>query len=118
MDSDKRQGSAASRIESPGEAAASAFDLARRYVVQETVAPLRHIVRRVGLGTAGALAAAIGLVLLLLGVLRLLQSETGSVFAGNMSFAPFLLTAVVAVALAASLSYEALRLHAREKRPR
>ncbi len=69
----------------------------RRYVVQETVGPLKHIGRSAAYGTAGALLTGVGAVLLMLAVLRVLQTETASVFAGNWSFAPYLLTAVVAL---------------------
>jgi hypothetical protein len=70
----------------------------RRYVVQETVAPLRQLGRRLAFGVAGALLIAIGAVIALVGLLRALQTETGQTFAGHWSFAPYLLTAAAAVA--------------------
>ena len=71
------------------------IDLARRYVVQETVGPLKRLVKVLGFGLLGAVLYGLGLVLALVGVLRLLQSETGSAFYGDWGFAPYLLTAVV-----------------------
>jgi uncharacterized membrane protein len=69
----------------------------RRYVIQETVAPLRQLGRRLAFGVAGALLIAIGAVIALVGLLRALQTETGRTFAGHWSFAPYLLTAAAAV---------------------
>ncbi len=70
----------------------------RRYVVQETLAPLRQLGRRLVFGVAGALLIAVGAVIALVGLLRALQTETGHAFAGNWSFAPYLLTMVAAAA--------------------
>lgn len=91
------------------EALADTFGLIRRYVVQETIGPLRHLGKRLGLAAAGALLTGIGVVLLLLAVLRVLQTETGSFFAGNMSFGPYLVTAVVAMIVLAAIGWGALR---------
>ncbi len=76
-----------------------AKELLRRYVLDEAVKPLRHLWRRVAFGVLGAILIAIGSVAALVGVLRLLQSETGSAFAGSWSFAPYLLTAVTGIAV-------------------
>ena len=70
-------------------------DLLRRYVRQETVDPLRNLGRFLGLGIAGSLMMATGVVLLGVGALRLLQDW--SVLDGSWSWVPYL---VVAVALA------------------
>jgi hypothetical protein len=50
-----------------------------------------------------------GLVILVLAVLRTLQTETGSIFAGNGSFWPYLCTAVVALLILAGASVAVLR---------
>ena len=75
-----------------------AASVVRRYVIQETVAPLRQLVRRLVFGLAGACLIALGAVVALVGMLRALETATGRTFAGSWSFAPFLLTAVGAVA--------------------
>jgi hypothetical protein len=75
-----------------------AVSLVRRYVIQETVAPLRQLGRRLVLGLVGALLIAVGAVIALVGMLRALETETGHTFAGHWSFAPYLLTAVAAAA--------------------
>ena len=81
-----------------------AVSVVRRYVVQETVAPLRQLGRRLVFGVAGALLIAVGAVIALVGMLRALQTETGHAFAGNWSFAPYLLTMVAAVAALAGFA--------------
>ena len=84
--------------------AAELWDLVRAYVKQETVEPIKGIGRKVAFGIAGSLLLSIGLVLLALGGLRALQTETGTTFDGNWSWAPYLITligTVVVIALAA-----------------
>lgn len=71
-------------------------DLVVTYAKQETVDPLRSLGRYVALGLAGSLLLAVGGIFLTLGVLRLLQSETGGVFDGGWSFAPYLITLALA----------------------
>ena len=71
--------------------AAELWDLVRAYAKQETVDPMKGALRKVGWGLAGSITLSIGLVLLLLGGLRALQTETGTTFTGNWSWAPYLL---------------------------
>jgi hypothetical protein len=67
------------------------------YAKQETLEPLKGAGRFVAFGVIGAIALSAGTLLLLLGLLRLLQTETGSTFRGDWSWAPYLCTAVVAI---------------------
>lgn len=97
------------------QAARATLDLLRRYILQETVSPLRHLLLRGLLGTAGALLTGVGVVVLLLGVLRVLQTETGSALKNSWSFAPYLLTAAVAVVLAGAGGLLALRTVSRQR---
>ncbi|HXZ82688.1 MAG TPA: hypothetical protein VED84_02935 [Acidimicrobiales bacterium] len=91
----------------------------RRYVVQETLAPLRQLGRRLVFGLSGALLIAIGAVIALIGMLRALQTETGRTFAGHWSFAPYLLTAAAAVvALAGFVAFGFRGVVTRGARPR
>jgi hypothetical protein len=71
--------------------AAETIDLIRRYVVQETITPLKHLGRTLAYGILGAIGLGIGVLFLLVAGLRALETETGSTFAGSWSFAPFLL---------------------------
>jgi uncharacterized membrane protein YidH (DUF202 family) len=85
--------------------ARESIDLVIRYVKQETLTPLKSILKYVGFGVGGALLSGFGVVLLLLGILRLLQTETGTSFTGNLSWLPYLITLVVGVVvIVASLS--------------
>ena len=74
-------------------------DLLRRYVRQETVDPLRSLGRFLGLGIAGSLMMATGVVLLGVGALRLLQDW--SVLNDSWSWVPYLVVAVALVMIAA-----------------
>jgi hypothetical protein len=78
-----------------------AFQLVVDYIKQETLDPLKGLGRFMLFGVAGSVALAIGLVILSVAFLRLLQGETGSTFAGNWSWAPYLICTVAVVAVAA-----------------
>jgi hypothetical protein len=71
------------------------WDLVRAYAKQETIEPIKGLGRFVAFGAAGSLLLGVGVVLLVLAVLRALQTEATTVFDGNWSFAPYLLTVVV-----------------------
>src|SRR3954451_7283844 len=71
--------------------AAELWDLVRAYARQETVEPMKGIGRFAAFGVAGSLFLSLGLVLLLLGGLRALQTETGGTFDGRWSWAPYLI---------------------------
>ena len=59
------------------------------YAKQETIDPIRGLGRFVAFGVGGSLVLAIGLSLLGLAGLRAMQSETGTAFTGNWSWAPY-----------------------------
>jgi hypothetical protein len=71
-------------------------DLVKTYAKQEAFDPLSNALRWLGWGAAGAFALGIGLVLVLLSLLRLLQTQTGDVFDGNWSVVPYAITLVAA----------------------
>lgn len=83
--------------EGPRRAGEDVVELVIDYVKQETLGPLRGLGRFLVFGIVGSLALCVGLILLLVGLLRLLQSETGSTFAGHLSWVPYVLVGVVAV---------------------
>ena len=66
-------------------------DLLVTYFKQETVVPLKQLGRYLAFGIAGSLLLGTGVMLLALGCLRLLQTETGDTFAGDWSWVPYLL---------------------------
>lgn len=84
----------------PGQAQ-DLWQLVVGYAKQETLDPIKGLGRFVGYGLAGALCGSLGVVLLLLGGLRLLQTETGSAFEGRRTFIPYLIVLVVSGGLAA-----------------
>ena len=84
----------------PGEAQ-ELFQLVVGYANQETLDPVKNLGRFLGLGMAGALLGSLGAVLLLLGTLRLLQTETGDTFDGNWNFVPYVVVLAVSGAIAA-----------------
>jgi hypothetical protein len=66
-----------------------AVQLTIDYVKQETIDPLKGLGRFLAWGMAGSVAIALGVLLLLVGVLRLLQDETGSALTGKWSWVPY-----------------------------
>jgi Putative Actinobacterial Holin-X, holin superfamily III len=80
---------------------AEAVRLVVDYVKQETLDPLKGLGRFVLFGVAGSVALAIGLVVLTVGLLRLLQGETGTTFAGNLSWVPYVICTIAVLAVAA-----------------
>jgi len=86
---------------SPPEVASELWELTLAYAKQETVEPLKGLGRFVGFGLGGAYALGIGVSLLMLAGLRALQTETGSTFTGNLSWAPYLIVIAVGLVLMA-----------------
>jgi hypothetical protein len=68
---------------------------AKDYAIQETVDPLRGVLRFVAFGIGGALVGGIGAVLLTLAALRALQTETRGHLSGHLSWIPYLILAAV-----------------------
>ena len=82
----------AKRSASSGTAGArDVVKLAVAYTKQETIDPLRNVGRVLAWGAAGAILLGFGMVLLVLALLRVLQSDTGSTFTGHLSWIPYLL---------------------------
>jgi hypothetical protein len=74
----------------------------KEYARQETIGPLKNAGRWVGFGAAGALALGAAGAFLVLGVLRLLQTEMAPTFAGRwMSLVPYAIALLLAIALVA-----------------
>jgi hypothetical protein len=71
----------------------------KTYAKQETIGPLRNVGTFIGYGAAGAVPLALGLLLLLLGLLRVLQTETGWDTSQYWSWVPYLIVFTVAAVL-------------------
>jgi hypothetical protein len=84
-----------------GDSRREALSLVVSYAKQETLEPLKSLLRFVLFGTLGSFAIALGTVLLLVAVLRVLQTETGA-FHGNLSWLPYVIVCAVAVGVIAA----------------
>ena len=89
------------------------WDLLKSYAKQETVEPFKGLGRFLMYGLPAALIGGIGFVLLMLAGLRALQTETGSTFTGNWSWAPYVITLVGGVI---ALAYAVSRISKSQKR--
>ena len=75
------------------------FEFVKTYAKQETVGPLKGAGRWLAFGAAAAFAMGLGLMLILLGVLRLVQTEVDRLATGSLSWAAYGVTLIVTVAL-------------------
>jgi hypothetical protein len=75
-------------------------DLLVRYAKQETVEPLKGLVRFLGMGLLGSVLFSAGAVLLGLGIIRVLQEETWPHLSGNLSWVPYVAAVIFAVGIA------------------
>jgi len=97
-------GSSVPAPKKPGEHVADLKELVVGYARQETIDPLKNLGRYLGWGVGGSIAVGIGSLLLLLALLRGLQSidvfnHVGEVDGGTWSFVPYLATAIAAFIL-------------------
>jgi len=76
------------------------WDLVVAYAKQETLQPLKGIGKYVAFGMAGSMVLAVGVALLLLASLRVLQTETGTLFTGTWTWIPYFITAAAGIAVA------------------
>lgn len=80
------------------------IDYVKTYAKQETVGPLKGAGRWIALGAAGAIALGLGISLLLLGVLRMFQTESFGWSNPRWSWMNYMVVAVLCLAaLGASL---------------
>jgi flagellar biosynthesis protein FliQ len=90
------------------------------YARQETVDPLKSLGRSLGWGLLGSVLLAMAALFASLSVLRLLQDET-DVFNANLSWLPYLVVAVLMLAVTAvavmTISRASQRRRSNEERP-
>jgi hypothetical protein len=83
-------------------------ELVKSYARQETLGPLRGAGRWIAFGLAGAMFLGTAASLLVLGVLRLVQTEFAPTFSGRwMSLLPYLFAFVVCIAV---IAFAAMRI--------
>jgi hypothetical protein len=70
-------------------------DLVVAYVRQQTLVPFQQLGRYIAFGLVGSLMLGVGVVFLGVAALRALQTETNGTFAGDWSWAPYLITFAV-----------------------
>jgi hypothetical protein len=94
-----------------------AVQLVLDYVKQETLQPLKGVGRFLVFGAAGSLALCAGVVLLLIALLRVLQSETGSAMSGHLSWLPYVIVGGVALLVMGLGAWMVTRGPAARRRP-
>ncbi len=85
------------------------YDLVRAYAKQETIGPMKGLLRFAAFGVVGSVLIGIGVVLLALCVLRVLQTETSGTFDGGWSWAPYFLTLLFCAVVAGAAGMAATR---------
>jgi hypothetical protein len=85
------------------------IDTVKAYAKQETVEPLKRAGKYVGYGAAGGLLTGIGVSLLLLGLLRFVQSEWSRSAEGRLSWLAYLITFAAVLVLGGSSMWFANR---------
>jgi hypothetical protein len=78
-------------------AGGDAFQLTVDYLKQETIEPLKGLGRFLYMGIAGSFCLAGGILLILIGVLRLLQTETGAALTGDLSWVPYAVVLILGI---------------------
>ena len=77
-----------------GEQVSEVIETVKAYARQETIDPLRGLGRFVAFGLLGAIFIAIGCLLLVMALLRFVQSRDVGAFHGTWSFVPYLIALV------------------------
>jgi len=80
---------------SPQKSLAEIFELTKAYAKQETVDPIKGLGKFVGFGIGAAVLGALSIGLLVVGILRVLQTETGEHLTGKLTWVPYLITLVI-----------------------
>jgi hypothetical protein len=94
-----------------------AFQLTIDYLKQETVEPLRGLGRFLYMGIAGSCFLAFGILLILIGVLRLLQTETGTALTGDWSWVPYAVVVLLGIAIIGGAAWRITAGPGQEKLP-
>jgi hypothetical protein len=99
MADEPQSSNSSARADERGVSIVELIELVKTYARQETLGPLRGAGRWLALGTAAAVVLGLGLTLLMLGLLRLLQTEWERSATGRLSWLSYLIVLVVVVGL-------------------
>ena len=77
------------------------IEFVKAYAKQETIGPLKGAGHWIGFGVGAAVAMGLGLTIVLLGVLRLIQTEFDRLATGSLSWAAYAITLVITLVLLA-----------------
>jgi len=77
------------------------IEFVKTYAKQETLDPLKGAGRWLAYGAAAAFAMGLGLMIVLLGVLRVVQTEVDRLATGSLSWAAYAVTLIVTIVLLA-----------------
>lgn len=69
------------------------------YLKQELAMPVKALVRWAIFGFLGSIFIAVASIYFLIGIIRVLQTETGTIFQGNLSWAPYFIAVAVLLVL-------------------
>ena len=83
------------RRDEPPASVGEVVDLVTAYAKQETLGPLKGAGKWIAMGAIGAALMGLGLSYVILGVLRLLQTEWDRSARGSLSWLPYLIALVV-----------------------
>jgi hypothetical protein len=95
-----------------------AFKLTIDYFKQEAIEPLKGLGKFLMWGLLGSLAIAVGILLALVGILRLLQDETGTALTGDWSWVPYFAVGLLGVVVAAVAGWRITAGPGRKKLPK
>jgi hypothetical protein len=95
-----------------------AFKLTIDYLKQEALDPLKGLGRFLLWGVAGSLALAVGILLLLVGILRLLQTETGTALTGNWSWVPYFAVGLIGLGVVGAAAWRIMAGPGKRKLPK
>ena len=90
-------------------------ELVVAYTKQETIDPLKGLARYAGLGIGGSILLGTGVLFLGIGLLRVLQDETGTALTGNWSWVPYAVT-IVGMAIVIALAFAAVNRVSRRRK--
>lgn len=92
-----------------GDALGNTIQMVKDYARQETLGPLRGWARYLAFGSAGAVVLGIGLVIVAVGVLRLLQTETSAFSGPATSIVAYLITLAACVVVIVLVGWQISR---------